>query len=290
MTQKPNAQNAKPEEEKPVCGIIRPIAGTDDLYTSQHWVEIEEILTDVIEEIGYKANLVSNADYVNVIHERIVKNLYNNPIVICDVSSRNPNVMFELGMRLAFDMPTIVIKDDITPFNFDTSPIEHLPYSSSLHFPSIVKFKLDLKTKLTHTIKQSKQADYTTFLGNFRLMKREIQTENVTDSQYIINEIKSLSDVVNSMQSVIYSSSDVKNRPASTQIKVAIELSTSEESKVFEIADIFTSEYGCAVYSYSVHADQRTILKVKISPNDYNILMHLQSIQDVVIKRIFKIR
>ena len=58
-----------------------------------------------------------------MIHKTIVQNLYLNPIVVCDVSGKNANVMFELGLRLAFDKPTIIIKDDKTDYSFDTSVV-----------------------------------------------------------------------------------------------------------------------------------------------------------------------
>jgi len=32
--------------------------------------------------------------------------------------------MFELGLRLAFDKPAIIVKDDNTSYSFDTAPIE----------------------------------------------------------------------------------------------------------------------------------------------------------------------
>ena len=72
---------------------------------------------------------------------RIIENIYSSDIVICDVSCKNANVMFELGMRLAFDKPTIIIKDDSTGYSFDTSLIEHLEYPRDLRFTSIIKFK-----------------------------------------------------------------------------------------------------------------------------------------------------
>lgn len=76
--------------------------------------------------------------------------MYENPIVVCDVSGKNPNVMFELGIRLAFDKPTIIIKDDKTSYSFDTSPIEHLEYPRDLRYNRIE----DFKSKLTDKIKR----------------------------------------------------------------------------------------------------------------------------------------
>ena len=80
----------------------------------EHWDEVLEFLKKAISEAGFKPNLVSNADEVKVIHGTIVENVGTNPMVVCDVSGKNPNVMLELGMRLAFNLPVIIIKDDHT--------------------------------------------------------------------------------------------------------------------------------------------------------------------------------
>ena len=110
---------------KEICGLVMPISAIDGLPES-HWAEVLSLISEAIEKAGVTPNLVSNADDVGIIQKRIIQNLYDNPIVMCDVSSKNPNVMFELGMRLAFDKPTIIVKDDKTTYSFDTSPIEHL--------------------------------------------------------------------------------------------------------------------------------------------------------------------
>ena len=111
---------------------------------------------------------MSDADDVGIIQKRIIQNIYDNPIVVCDVSGKNPNVMFELGLRLAFDKPTIIVKDDKTSYSFDTAPIEHLEYPRDLRFARIVAFKDQLmdKIKATHT-KATTDKNYTTFLKHF---------------------------------------------------------------------------------------------------------------------------
>lgn len=127
-------------KEPKICGIVMPISSIDGCAET-HWSEVLEIINEAIEDAGFDGNLVSNADDVGIIHKRIIQNLYDNPIVVCDVSCKNPNVMFELGLRLAFDKPTIIIKDDKTAYSFDTSAIEHLEYPRDLRFSQIVEFK-----------------------------------------------------------------------------------------------------------------------------------------------------
>ncbi len=144
-----------------------PISAIDGC-SREHWKEVKDIISEAISASGYEPNLVSNADDSGIIQQRIIQNLYNNDIVVCDVSGKNPNVMFELGMRLAFDKPTIIIIDDKTDYSFDTSPIEHLSYPRDLKYYDILKFKDQLKTKIVATIEKAKNdPHYTTFLKNF---------------------------------------------------------------------------------------------------------------------------
>ncbi|KLT64741.1 hypothetical protein [Pedobacter sp. BMA] len=148
------------------CGIVMPISKIDGLETD-HWSEVLSILQDVAKAAGFKSDLVSASEFAGVIQSRIVQNLYQNEIVIVDVSGKNPNVMFELGLRLAFDKATIVVIDDQTDISFDTGPIEHLIYPRDLRHGKIIIFKEQLKKKIIATYKKSKEPDYSTFLKHF---------------------------------------------------------------------------------------------------------------------------
>jgi len=181
------------ESNKTICGIVMPISSIDGC-NENHWGDVLMILNEVVEDAGFDGNLVSNADDVGIIHKRIIQNLYDNPIVICDVSCKNPNVMFELGLRLAFDKPTIIIKDDKTSYTFDTSAIEHIEYPRDLRFTKITDFKSLLAEKLKATYKKSTEdKNYTTFLKHFGEFKvAKIDQKEVSGQEFIIDELKSM--------------------------------------------------------------------------------------------------
>ncbi|HEL4148315.1 TPA: hypothetical protein UM348_001015 [Stenotrophomonas maltophilia] len=186
-------------EGKGKCGIIRPIAPTEG-YPGNHWSEVGEILSEAIISAGFEPRIVSEADSVAVIHGTIVQNIYEDPIIVCDVSSRNPNVMFELGMRLAFDKPVVIVKDDITNYAFDTGVIEHLPYPKSLHYHEIGIFKKKLRDKILHTIERSKEADFSPFLKHFRhlsISPQKLENENVPLVDYIAEKLDQLESKIN---------------------------------------------------------------------------------------------
>lgn len=183
----------KKEETKPICGIIMPISPIDGCNT-EHWSEIQSILKGVAKDCGFEPNLVSDADEIGIIQKRIIQNIYSNDIVICDVSGKNPNVMFELGMRLAFDKATVIVKDDKTDYSFDTGVIEHLEYPRDLRFHKILDFKENLKKKLESTYKKSKEdPNYSTFLKNFGEYKiAHLQEKEITSDKYILNAIEEM--------------------------------------------------------------------------------------------------
>jgi len=180
-------------ESKPTCGIIMPISLIDNC-PPEHWVDVLGIIKDVCINNNFTPNLVSDADDIGVIHNRIIENIYSSDIVICDVSCKNANVMFELGMRLAFDKPTIIIKDDSTGYSFDTSLIEHLEYPRDLRFTTINKFKESLGKKIKATYEKSiKDPNYSTFLKNFGKYKiAHLEDREITSDTFILTAIEEL--------------------------------------------------------------------------------------------------
>jgi Bacterial RNA polymerase, alpha chain C terminal domain len=191
-----------PEQEaRQICGVVMPISAIDGC-TESHWADVLEILTEAIEEAGFEANLVSNADDSGIIHKRIIQNLYDNPVVVCDVSGKNPNVMFELGLRLAFDKPTVIVKDEKTTYAFDTSAIEHLEYPRDLRFSRIVEFKQKLaeKIKATH-LRATTDSTYTTFLKHFGEFKvAKLDKKEVSGQEYILDELRALRAAIRRME------------------------------------------------------------------------------------------
>lgn len=179
------------------CGVIMPISAIDGC-NEQHWSDVREILEAAIGDVGFEARLVSDADEVGIIQKRIIQNVYGDPIVVCDVSGKNPNVMFELGMRLAFDKPTIIVKDDKTSYTFDTAPIEHLEYPRDLRFAKIVEFQENLSAKIEATHKKAqKDKNYTTFLKNFGSFSvAKLETRTLDKNDFILEELRALKSLV----------------------------------------------------------------------------------------------
>lgn len=195
------AQAVAVEKSSPqiTCGLIMPIA-SNEVGTAEHWGQVRTIIEDALKSTGLNVRMVSESDEVNVIHHNIVTNIYSNDIVICDVSSRNPNVMFELGMRLTFDKPVVIIKDKETPFSFDVGNIQHLEYPRSLNYIEIQKFQEDLKIKTEATMAAAKTKGYSPFLSHYKIKHlSKIDTEEVGRDDFIISSLNEMKSSIKSM-------------------------------------------------------------------------------------------
>ena len=168
-----------------------PISAMDGIPAS-HWQDVKSIITEALLP-GWQVGLVSDADDAGVIQLRIVGRLYSDDMVVVDVSARNPNVMFELGMRLAFDKPTVIIKDDLTPIPFDISPTEYITYPRDLRYASIVDFQKRLAAKVEATAKP----EHTTYLKSFGPFKvAKIETQEVPFDRLMIDRLDRLESLI----------------------------------------------------------------------------------------------
>jgi hypothetical protein len=179
--------------DKPIdCGIVMPISEIDGL-SENHWFQVRRVIKSAVLSVGFKGRLVSDSDGANVIVSNIIQNLFFDPIVVCDVSCKNANVMFELGLRLAFDRPVVIIMDNVTKFTFDVSMLQHIIYPRDLRYHSIISFKQELAEKVKATYEDSTKSDYKSFLKHFeRLTPSTIDSKDIPQFEYLVQKIDEL--------------------------------------------------------------------------------------------------
>lgn len=86
----------------------------------------DEVLKHLITPAAVKANFnarTAKKSGTEVIQSTIVNDLDSADLVIVDLTEHNPNVLFELGMRIAFDKPVCLIRAKGTAPIFD---IDHM--------------------------------------------------------------------------------------------------------------------------------------------------------------------
>jgi hypothetical protein len=82
----------------------------------------DEVLKNLITPAGVEAGFMvetARRDGSDIIQSTIVNELLNADLVIIDLTEHNPNVLFELGLRIAFEKPIALIKAEGTAPIFD---------------------------------------------------------------------------------------------------------------------------------------------------------------------------
>lgn len=112
-------KNLRAMPPKRKCFVIMPFSATDRC-TEVQWLDIfENMIKPAVEGSGYHYEC-SRADLAigNIISD-ILDNLNKADVVIADMTDRNPNVFYELGVRHALRNATILITQDIEHIPFD---------------------------------------------------------------------------------------------------------------------------------------------------------------------------
>lgn len=153
MTAKKPQETAQPVEQ-PVnndCFIIMPIADHPD-YKQGHFKRVyDDIFAPACEKAGYKPVRADDVAQTNLIHLDILQKLLESPMAICDLSSRNPNVLFELGLRQAFDKPTVIVREVGTPQIFDINMFRYTEYRNSLDYREVLADQKAIQKVLEET-------------------------------------------------------------------------------------------------------------------------------------------
>lgn len=58
-------------------------------------------------------------------------------MAVCDLSSKNPNVLYELGIRQSFNLPVTLIRDSLTQRIFDIQGFRDLEYDQNLRIDNV---------------------------------------------------------------------------------------------------------------------------------------------------------
>jgi hypothetical protein len=117
-----------------------------------HWNEVYEgLITSAAQKAELKCQRDDKDPGSRLIAEAILRKIEQTEVILCDLSSHNPNVFLELGWALRADKPYVLIKDDLTEYNFDLNQQYTFTYSHLLQ-PLALRRDVDqLSDILRHT-------------------------------------------------------------------------------------------------------------------------------------------
>ena len=95
--------------------------------------------------------VMNHFGWMKIIINKIFDAVQNCPMALCDLSNRNPNVLYELGLCQAYDKPVVLVQDEKTPRIFDVSGINTVQYSSERLFENVMEAREKITDALIST-------------------------------------------------------------------------------------------------------------------------------------------
>lgn len=146
-----SSEKEENNEVKPRCFVIMPIS-TPSGYADDHFNKVYRyIIKPAVDKAGFVPVRVDEDGICDSIINKILKNLTECEMAICDLSSRNPNVMYELGIRQAFGKKVVLIQDEKTDKIFDVSGINTIFYNSNRVYEDVVSSQDEISAAIKDT-------------------------------------------------------------------------------------------------------------------------------------------
>lgn len=113
---------------KGLCFVMMPHGETAD-YEDRHFTKIyEQIFKPAIEKAGYTSYRTDESKSSCLIQASIIKDLIEAPMALFDLTTRDPNVLYALGIRHALNKPVVLVQEVGTDRIFDIYGINVLHY------------------------------------------------------------------------------------------------------------------------------------------------------------------
>lgn len=133
------------------CFAIMPIADHPD-YDNGHFSRVyTHLIKPACEQAGFKVVRADDTKASHMIMFDILKNIVECEMAICDLSSKNANVFYELGLRQAFNKKTILITDGRTNTPFDITGFRYVKYDHTLRIDSVINDISEISSMLIET-------------------------------------------------------------------------------------------------------------------------------------------
>lgn len=125
--------------DRPVCFVIMPFTERDDDHEVGFFTEVlQQIFNPALEAAGFEPRTALRQGS-DVIQATIVNALLEADLVLADLTEHNPNVLFELGMRMHLDKPVALVRAKGTGPIFDVDNMLRVEDYNPNLWPSTVK-------------------------------------------------------------------------------------------------------------------------------------------------------
>lgn len=174
-------------------------------YLPGHFDRVFKHLIDpACVKAGFTAIRADTVNRTNYIILDILKRIISSDLVLCDLSGRNPNVLYELGIRQAFNKPVVLIKDQQTDRIFDIQGLRTYDYDASLRVDTVLSDERRLVPILKETAEPS-SSDVNSLIELLGVQQASLPApiEITERDSIVLNALRDLADRVDYISQTI---------------------------------------------------------------------------------------
>jgi transcription-repair coupling factor (superfamily II helicase) len=273
-----------PEQKEKTCFVIMPISDMVP-YAVGHFDRVYEfIIEPACKAAGFipiRADNVLNTNYIIL---DVIRLIIESDMAICDLSAKNANVFYELGIRQAFNLPVTLIRDSTSERAFDIQGFRDIEYDEHLRIDNVKRIVESIATTLTNTYhSKGKEVNSLVSLLGIHPAKISENLEISKETQLILSTLKSLENRLMQAEDKIEKSS------ASNVIKVGdtfatIDL-TVEESYELKPGDLVEhAKFGIGEFRKMEGSKHNRIGTIHFKTNgEKKVMMNYVQLKKVII-------
>lgn len=256
-----------------------PISDSND-YSSGHFKRVyDHIIKPACLLSKFEPIRADDVKTTNFIALDIIKQIIDCDMAICDLSSQNPNVLYELGIRQAFNLPVTLIRDSKTDRVFDIQGFRDIKYDETLRIDTVEKTIQEISAVINNTY-TNKNTEINSLVSLLAIEPAKVndKKEISADTQLILNSIATIEDRIRLIENKgkLDTRQIVQNFPHFPE-NVGSRLQLSDFENISVGTSLFHHRYGVVMIEQIQKTDLSYILSLRLE-NGQSRMMEVNSI------------
>ncbi len=227
------------------CFIISPIGNENSDIRRAADGLINSVIKPILQELDYVVIAPHEIDSPGSITSQVIKHLLNSDMVVANLTTLNPNVMYELAVRHCKRLPIVSVVENGTILPFDIATERTIFFSNDM--AGVIELQEKLK-KMVVEASNDLEPDNPIYRVVESQVMQEIAISKKDDIQsYMLSRIEDISVQLNRINNTSRNSSNPFTKKLGPQLEFEFEFDKYDNEVRDKIAKLIFNKVGTKV-------------------------------------------